>query len=188
MEQLTLNIINKSKVEIMASSAYNFRIELLKELGKDDLPTILKISNEFSQIYSEKNLINEKNIYKYFNTKTLPFLARYNSQIIGFIIGVPIEHFNNESWCRYDVNLGKNNTIYTYAFIITKKFRKSGGYAKTLKMIYLNWAKKQGYKYVSGHVAQGVSKNFGSKTEIIKIFSEWYQTKIPFEYYRRNLL
>ena len=31
MEQLTFNIINKSKVEIIASSAYNFRIELLKE-------------------------------------------------------------------------------------------------------------------------------------------------------------
>ena len=52
MEQLTLNIINKSKVEIMASSAYNFRIELLKEIGKDDLPTILKF-----QMSSEKFIV-----------------------------------------------------------------------------------------------------------------------------------
>ena len=135
MEQLTFNIINKSKVEIIASSAYNFRIELLKDLGKDDLPYILKISNELAEIYNNHNLINEKNITKYFNKKTLPFLARYNNEIIGFIIGVPLEYFKNESWCRYDVNLGKNNTIYTYAFILTKKHRKSGGYAKTLKMI-----------------------------------------------------
>ena len=78
--------------------------------------------------------------------------------------------------------------MYTYAFIITKQFRKSGGYAKTLKMIYLNWAKKKGFKFVSGHVSQGISKNFGNKTEIIKIFSDWYGTNIPFEYYRRNIL
>ena len=188
MEQLTFNIINKSKVKIIASSAYNFRIELLKELGKDDLPYILKISNEFADIYNNHNLINDKNITKYFNKNTLPFLARHNNEIIGFIIGVPLEHFKNESWCRYDVNLGKNNTIYTYAFILTKKHRKSGGYAKTLKMIYLNWAKKQGYKYVSGHVAKGITKKFGNKTEVIKIFTEWYGTNITFEYYRRNLL
>ena len=55
MEQLTLNIINKSKVKIMASSAYNFRIELLKEIGKDDFPTILKIAKEFNKIYNHKN-------------------------------------------------------------------------------------------------------------------------------------
>ena len=188
MEQLTLNIINKSKVKIIASSAFNFRIELLEKLGKDDLPYILEIANELSEIYGNHILINKKNIHKYFNKKTVPFLARYNEKIIGFIIGVPIEHFKNESWCRYDNNLGKNNTLYTYAFIITKQFRKSGGYAKTLKMIYLNWAKKKGFKFVSGHVAQGISKNFGNKTEIIKIFSDWYGTNIPFEYYRRNIL
>ena len=188
MEQLTLNIINKSKVKIIASSAFNFRIELLEKLGNDDLPYILEIANELSEIYGNHILINKKNIHKYFNKKTLPFLARYNEKIIGFIIGVPIEHFKNESCCRYDNNLGKNNTLYTYAFIITKQFRKSGGYAKTLKMIYLNWAKKKGFKFVSGHVAQGISKNFGNKTEIIKIFSDWYGTNIPFEYYRRNIL
>jgi len=188
MEQLTLNIINKSKVKIIASSAYNFRIELLEKLGKDDLSSILNISNQLSEIYNNRILINEKNINKYFNKNTLPFIARYNDEIIGFIIGVPLEYFKNESWCRYDVNLGKKNTIYTYAFIITKKYRKSGGYAKTLKMIYLNWAKKRGYKFVSGHVAQGITKKFGNKTEIIKIFPEWYGTNIPFEYYRRNIV
>ena len=58
MEQLTFNIINKSKVEIIASSAYNFRIELLEKLGKDDLPYILEIANELSEIYGNHILIN----------------------------------------------------------------------------------------------------------------------------------
>ena len=188
MEQLTLNIINKSKTKIIASSAYNFKIELIETLGKDDLPDILSISKELSEIYGNHILIDLKNINKYFNNKTLPFIARNNDKIIGFIIGVPLEYFKNENWSKYDINLGKNNTIYTYAFIINKKYRKSGGYAKTLKKIYINWAKKRNYKFVSGHVAQGISKDFGKNTEIIKIFSNWYGTKISFEYYRRSLL
>ena len=188
MEQLTLNIANNSKVKVIASSAYNFKIELLEKLGKNDLDDILRISNELSEIYGNHIFIDNQNIKKYFNSKTLPFLARYNNKIIGFIIGVPLEYFKNESWSKYDINFGKNNTIYTYAFIINKTYRKSGGYAKTLKKIYINWAKKRNYKFVSGHVAQGISKNFGNNTEIIKIFSNWYGTKISFEYYRRSLL
>ena len=187
MEQLALNITNKSKIKVIASSAYNFRIELLQKLGKDDFSNILSISKELSEIYGNHVLIDKNNINKYFNKKTLPFLARYNEKIIGFIIGVPLEYFKNENWCKYDTNLGKNNTIYTYAFIIKKKYRKSGGYAKTLKMIYINWAKKRGFKYVSGHVAKNILKRSNNKIEIIKIFSNWYGTKIPFEYYRRKL-
>ena len=118
MEQLTLNIINKSKTKVIASSAYNFKIELIETLGKDDLPDVLSISKELSEIYGNHVLIDLKNINKYFNDKTLPFIARNNDKIIGFIIGVPLEYFKNENWSKYDVNLGKKNTIYTYAFII----------------------------------------------------------------------
>jgi len=187
MEQLTLNIANKSKSKIIASSAYNFRIELLEEIGKEDIPDILKISKDLSEIYGQHIFIDEKNIVKYFNNKTLPFLARYNNEIIGFIIGVPIEYFKEDAWSRYDINLNKNNTLYTYAFIIKKNFRKYGGYAKTLKMIYINWAKKRGYKYVTGHVTQGITGEFSGKIEIIKLFSNWYGTKQAFEYYRRTI-
>ena len=62
-----------------------------------------------------------------------------------------------------------------------------GGYGKTLKRIYINWAKKQKYTYVTGHVEQGISKRFPARTEIVKIFPEWYGLKTPFEYYRRPL-
>ena len=187
MEQLTLNISNNSKFEVIASSAYNFQIELIKEIGKNDLKDILDISNDLSKVYGNHIFIDKNNIMKYFNKKTLPFVARFNGKIIGFIIGVPLEYFSQESWCRHDINLNKNNTLYTYAFIIKKQFRKSGGYAKTLKMIYLNWSKKRNFKFVSGHVKQEIVKNFGKKAEIIKIFSNWYGTNITFAYYRRIL-
>ena len=187
MEQLTLNIPSSSEIEIIASSAFNFRIELIKKIGNNDITNLINISKDLSKIVSNDLLLSENNILKYFNKNTFPFVARYKNKIIGYIIGVPLEYFETESWARYDVNLSKNNTIYTYAFIIDKKYRKLGGYSKTLKKIYLNWIKKNGYKYNTGHVSQGISKNFSNKTEVVKIFPNWYGAKTPFEYYRRPL-
>jgi len=187
MKQLSLNIMDDSIVETVASSSFNYKIEIIKKIGKSDVNQIIDISKDLSDKYGNHLLISEQNILKYFNEETLPFIARFKGKIIGYIIGVPLEYFHQESWCRYDVNLNKNNTIYTYAFIIKKQFRKKGGFAKTLKMIYLNWAKKRGYKYVSGHVMQGLSKKFSKNTEIIKIFPNWYGLNSPYEYYRRLL-
>ena len=187
MGQLILNITEESEVKIIASSAFNFRIELVIKLGKNDLKDIFNISKDLAEIFDNNFLLDENNINKYFNDETLPFIARYKGEVIGYIIGVPIEKFEGESWVRYDKNLGKNNTIYTYAYIINKKYRKMGGYSKTLKKIYINWAKKQHYKYVTGHVKQGLAKNFGDKTEIVKIFNDWYSSNSAFEYYRREL-
>tara|TARA_Y100001970_G_scaffold47257_1_gene59679 strand:+ start:43320 stop:43883 length:564 start_codon:yes stop_codon:yes gene_type:complete len=187
MAQLTLNIIEESEVQVIASSAFNFRVELVLQLGKNDLNDIFNISKDLAEIFDNNFLLNENNINKYFNSKTLPFIARYKGEVIGYIIGVPIEKFESESWARHDKNLKKNNTIYTYAYIMNKKYRKIGGYSKTLKKIYINWAKKKNYKYITGHVKQGLSKKFGKKIEIVKIFNNWYNSNTAFEYYRREL-
>ena len=188
MEQMSLNIIEDSEVEIIASSAFNFQIELVKKIGKNDLKSIYDISHDLAEVFGNNFLLTEKNIDKYFNSNTLPFWARYKKDVIGYIIGVPIEYFENEAWARYDVNLGKSNTLYTYAFILNKKYRKIGGYSKTLKRIYLNWAKKRNYKYISGHVIEGQTNKFPkSKTEIIKLFPNWYGSRLSFEFYRREL-
>jgi len=187
MKQLSLNIENKSSVRIVASSSYDYRIEIIEKIGEDDINNIIDISKDLAENIGNHLLISEKNIFKYFNDKTLPFIARYKGKIIGYIIGVPLEHFKQESWSRYDINLNKENTLYTYAFIINKKYRKRGGFSKTLKMIYINWAKKKGFKYVSGHVKKGLSQNFSKQTEIIKIFPNWYGLNHPYEYYRRPL-
>ena len=187
MKQLSLNIVNKSNSEIVASSSYDYKIELIKKIGSDDIENILNISKDLTKIYGKRLIISEDNILKYFNKNTLPFIARYKNKIIGYIIGVPLEYFSQESWSHFDTNINKKNTIYTYAFFMNKKYRKKGGFSKTLKMIYLNWAKKKGFKYVSGHVSEGISKKFSKNTEIIKIFPNWYGLNKPYEYYRRML-
>tara|TARA_B100000029_G_scaffold142542_1_gene137750 strand:+ start:7557 stop:8120 length:564 start_codon:yes stop_codon:yes gene_type:complete len=187
MEQLFLNIGQNSDIQVIASSAYNFRIELVKKVGKDDIANLIEVSSGMANIYGKQALLNKSNIPKYFNNKTLPFVARYKGEIIGYIIGVPLEYFKKDSWAHFDINLGKENTLYTYAFVMNQKFQKKGGYAKTLKKIYINWAKKQKYKYITGHVAQGIAKRFSNNTEIVKVFLNWYGLKTPFEYYRRPL-
>ena len=188
MEQLTLSIQEKSRVRIIAKSAFQFQIELVEQLGKDDIPKLMEVSEILVESLGTRMLLSKNNIKKYFNDKTLPFIARYRTEIIGYIIGVPLEYFKNESWSHIDVNLNKGNTLYTYAFVIKQKYRKKGGYAKTLKKIYLNWAKKQPkITYVTGHVEQGITQNFTGKIEVVKSYATWYDSNKPFEYYRRYL-
>ncbi len=171
---------------IIAESSNNLKIEIIKKLNESDLGQIIQLSKELEIIFGNNSSFNSINIKKYFNINTYPFIARHNDIIIGFIIGVPLEHFSSESWSHYDTNLGKENTIYTYTYLVTESYRERGGYSKTLKMIYINWCKKQGYEFVSGHVKQGISKQFPN-TNVIKKFPKWYNSSFPFEYYRRTL-
>ena len=178
---------NDSVYEIIAESSNSLKIKLIKQLGDNDKNTIINLSKELEPVFGSHAILTISNIDKYFNEKTYPFIAEFNDKIIGFIIGVPLEIFSEESWSHYDINLGKKNTIYTYIFLVKKFYRKQGGYSKTLKMIYLNWCKKNNYTYVTGHVKLGISKKFSNDTKIVKIFPKWYNSKSPFEYYRRPL-
>ena len=187
MTDFAINNIKETQKKILASSTNNFQIEIIHEIGSKDLIDLIEISKYLAKKFGNQALLTKGNIPKYFNNSTLPFIARLNNTIIGYIIGVPIENFKDESWAQYDYNMGKKNTLYTYSFVIKEQYQSTGGYAKTLKKIYLNWAKKRNYKYISGHVQQGIAKRFSKETQIIKIFPEWYGQKVPYEYYRRPL-
>ena len=108
------------KTQLIASSKDNFSIELVESIGEELSSEIIEISKDLKKIYGPNSLLNEDNIHKYFNQKTLPFIARYNKKIIGFIIGAPLENFHNQSWVQYDNNLNNKNTLYTCAFIFEK--------------------------------------------------------------------
>ena len=182
----TISINNTSEqTKIIASSNNLFNIELVEALGANSISDIIEISKDLEKIYGPNSLLNENNIHKYFNKKTLPFIARYQNKIIGFIIGAPLENFNNQAWVQYDDNLNKKNTLYTCAFIFKKDFRKKNGLAKTLKKIYTNWAKKRNFKYITGHINNKITLN--GKVEIIKEFPKWFDSKEPFVYYRKKI-
>ena len=65
MEQLLLKMDDKSDIKVIASSAYNFRIELVKKVGKDDVPALIKISNCMADLFGEQALLTKTNISKY---------------------------------------------------------------------------------------------------------------------------
>jgi GNAT superfamily N-acetyltransferase len=157
-------------------------------VGVDDFLSLIHISESLAEEYGPAAVLTANTIQKYFNRKgSLPFIARFRGEIIGYIIGVPLELLNQEPWARVDINFGGNNTLYTYAFVVQSKF-KGNGYAKMLKRVYLNWTKKQkSILYITGHVKEGVSSKFTGDIRIIDRIDNWQGTGTTFEYYRRTI-
>ncbi len=187
VEQLSLNINERSKARVIASSPLGFQIELMEFVGNEDIPVLMDVSESLTKEYGDTARLTKTTIRKYFNyPKTLPFVARHHGEIIAYIIGVPLEYFVHDSWAQYDQNLGQNNTLYTYAFVIKERYR-GNGFAKTLKRVYMNWAKKHNYRYVTGHVVEGIARNFSLVTVIVKRFNNWHGSGKTFEYYRRPI-
>ena len=177
---------NSSKTKIIASTNV-FQIEKIEKVGREDYPQLIEISLHLAKEYGRQAVLTKDTIQKYFNTeKSLPFIARYQDEIIGYIIGIPLEELRQESWAVNDENFGKYNTLYTYAFVIMEKY-KSNGYARMLKRVYLSWAQKRSnIKYVTGHVITGTSNTADKNMTIISRIDNWQGTKKSFEYYRRS--
>ena len=177
---------NSSKTKIIASTNV-FQIEKVEKVGREDYPQLIEISLHLAKEYGRQAVLTKDTIQKYFNTeKSLPFIARYQNEIIGYIIGIPLEELRQESWAVNDKNFGKYNTLYTYAFVIMEKY-KSNGYARMLKRVYLSWAQKRSnIKYVTGHVVTGTSNITDKNMTIISRIDNWQGTKKSFEYYRRS--
>jgi len=177
---------NSSKTKIIASTNV-FQIEKIEEVGKADYPQLIEISLHLAKEYGRQAVLTKDTIQKYFNTdKSLPFIARYQDEIIGYIIGIPLEELRQESWAVNDENFGKYNTLYTYAFVIMEKY-KSNGYARMLKRVYISWAQKRSkIKYITGHVIEGTSNIADENMTIISHIQNWQGTKKSFEYYRRS--
>ena len=179
---------NQLSVSKVLASSGSFKIELIDKIGTMDNPTLIEISQSLAIEYGQRSVLTEKTIDIYFNRDgSLPLIARFQDDIIGYIIGLPLESLSQEPWARLDENYGKFNTVYTYAFVIKNKY-KGNGYAKILKKVYLNWAKKRdGIRFVTGHVTLGISSRFTGEIKIVDRIENWQGTGKTFEYYRRDL-
>ena len=187
MSQMDLQPDTVSTTKVIAASG-SFQIELIEKAGVKDYPILINISQSLSEEYGPKAVLTVNTIQTYFNREgSMPFIARHQGDIIGYIIGVPIESLSQEPWARIDENFGKNNTLYTYAFVIQSQYQGSG-YAKMLKRVYLNWAKKRkDIQYITGHVKSGISSRFTGEIRIVDRIENWQGTGKEFEYYRRDL-
>jgi hypothetical protein len=187
MGKISKNQNKGSKTKIIATGG-QFQVEIINFVGEDDYDSLIRISKSLIEDYGQASKLTPSTINTYFNKiGSFPFIARHHNNIIGYIIGVPLEELKTEPWARLDVNFGLNNTIYTYAFVIEKKYKKNG-YAKMLKQVFLNWIKKQkNILYITGHVREGVANNFRGKIKILDKINNWNKTGLIFEYYRREL-
>ena len=176
----------KSETSLIAATL-NFEVKLIEALSAKDADRVIEISQGLIKPFGADTAFTKKTVWKYFNhPHTLPFVGALRNEIIGFLVGVPLENFDDENWATADPTLGNHETIYTYAFVFDEKHQRQG-YAKMLKRVYLNWLKKRGYLYVSGHVREGISKNFSLHTNVLRKFPNWHETGKVFEYYQRPL-
>ena len=187
MNQLSLSNSPISDIQVIASSG-PFQIELLKHVGENDYSQLILISKTLEVDYGKKAILTHETIQKYFNKEgSLPFIARYRDQIVGYIIGIPLEELSHEPWARMDENFGKRNTLYTYAFVVDSEF-KGNGYAKMLKRVFLSWAEKHNHiDFITGHVINGISAKFTGDIRIINRVENWQGTGKTFEYYQRDI-
>ena len=177
----------RSVTKVIASGG-TFQIELVEYAGANDNERLIEVSESLAEEYGPAALLTENTIQIYFNRKgTLPFIARNQGTIVGYMIGVPLEMLSREPWARLDENFNKGNTIYTYAFVVENN-SKGTGCAKILKRVFLNQTKKQeNILFVTGHVKEGISSRFKGNIDIIDRIDNWQGTGKIFEYYRRNL-
>jgi len=176
----------ESKTRLIAATI-NFSIHLVEKLSAKEAERIIAISEGLIKPFGEETRFTQTTVRRYFAyPETLPFIGLFRNNIIGFITGVPLEHFAEEPWARVDSFLGEHNTVYTYAFVMDSKFRQSG-YGKSLKRVYLSWLRKRGFFYVSGHVQEGVAQRWSKSTVVLEKFPNWHNTGKVFEYYRRPL-
>ena len=179
---------NTNSVTQVIASSGSFQIELVEHAGSNDNETLIKVSESLAKEYGPAARLTENTIQKYFNRKgTLPFIARDQGEIVGYMIGVPLEMLSREPWARLDTSFNKNNTIYTYAFVV-EKHSLGTGCAKILKRGFLNHTKKQeNILYVTGHVRKGIAARFKGDIDIVDRIDNWQGTGKIFEYYRRKL-
>ena len=177
----------ESVTKIIASGG-TFQIELVKYAGANDNEKLIEVSESLAKEYGTAARLTQSTIQIYFNREgTLPFIARNQGEIVGYLIGVPLEMLSREPWARLDENFNKGNTIYTYAFVVENE-SKGTGCAKILKRVFLNQTKKQeNILYVTGHVREGIASRFKGNIDIIDRIDNWQGTGKIFEYYRRNL-
>ena len=57
MKQLSLNIVDDSITETVASSSFDYKIEIIKEIGRLDVCQIIDISKDLANKYGNHLLI-----------------------------------------------------------------------------------------------------------------------------------
>ena len=78
------DINQEEKMILTASSRDNLSIELVECIGQKTASEIINISEDLKKIYGPSSILSNNNINKYFNDNTLPFVARYKGEIIGY--------------------------------------------------------------------------------------------------------
>mgnify|MGYP000141442835 CR=1 FL=1 len=127
MEELDFRPQSESQSNVIAVSG-PFQIELMTRVGSNDYSPLIQISESLIKEYGPSAKLTPNTIQTYFNREgSLPFIARFQGEIIGYIIGVPLELLSQEPWARIDINFGKYTSSTIFARITRMIVANIGG-------------------------------------------------------------
>jgi 4-aminobutyrate aminotransferase-like enzyme/GNAT superfamily N-acetyltransferase len=108
--------------------------------------------------------------------------------ILGFCFGGPIEHFRGVSGPSQDERLGLGDTFYSADVTVSQEAR-SRGVGRLLKRAQVQWAKVQGFSYISGRNRIGttdamsaLNRSFGAYS-VVRLTHQ-YEGNALADYYR----
>ena len=158
-----INIINASdRVELLRLMKHKERDSLL--LLKPHTPTILNLAN----------------LDKYIDyPNTIPVIYRRSDEILGIIIGVPVEKYDEDETFP-DPAIGARNTVYTVVIQISEK----EDILATLEKEYTDYLKRHRITMESRHIPMDCLKG---KFDVLKVFDDWRIDESVVCYCKKNL-
>lgn len=115
-----------------------------------------------------------------------------SGEILGFCFGGPLEHFRGLSGPSQDRRLGRGDTFYS-ADVTVAAAARSRGVGRLLKRAQVQWAKVQGFSYISGRNRIGatdamsaLNRSFGAYS-VVKLTHQ-YEGNAQADYYRIPLV
>ena len=115
-------------------------------------------------------------------------VERASGEILGFTFGAPLEHYPNAAGPSTDERLGKRDTFFSADITVDDRAR-ARGLGRALKRAQVRWARRHGFRYVTGRNRVGatdsmaaINASFGS-FQVTRLERQ-YEGNAQADYYR----
>ncbi len=111
-------------------------------------------------------------------------VAKMNDLIVGYTAGAKLEYFGDISGVTRDPHFGVEDTFYLESVAVLKSEQSKGVGKQLLRAILLR-ARKNNFRYISGHMRKGFAEKWRGVP--LAQFADYYRTGEVYEYFRREL-
>lgn len=162
----------------------------IREVGEDDWAEVMALEQA---TYEEERSDSEEFLRKTAEVG-VGLVARdsENDELLGFVFAGPIEHFFDVAGPDRDPLRGQGVVLYAADLTVAESAR-GRGVGRSLKTAQIEWARRHGYRFVSGRnkigatdEMSGLNRSLGSYTAMV--LDQQYDGNSQAEYYRIPLV